>query len=116
MADQETAKRLRMLRESRGLSRQQIADDLGMPKSTYTHYEDGSNEPRISVIVAFAQYFGISIDWLLGAGEYSKSPPPDTKWEALRKELETLPESEVRELMMYVRFLKWKVQDQERNR
>lgn len=56
MANADIAKRLRMLRESKGMTLQEIADILGIPKTTYASYEQAKSEPNISLIVRIVQY------------------------------------------------------------
>lgn len=110
MADFETAKRIKLLRTSKGLTIQEAADALEMPKSTYAHYEDGSNEPKISVLIKLAVFYQISVDWLVGAGEYAKAPPPQDRWEVVRGLIESLDDDEFREVYSYVKYLKWRSQ------
>lgn len=41
------SERLRMLREARGLTqKKEVAEALCIPRTTYVHYEDDSNEPK----------------------------------------------------------------------
>lgn len=108
MPDTTVGKRIRMLRESKGLTQKEAADALEMPRSTYVHYEDGSNEPKISVLVKLALYYNISVDWLIGNEPKSESSPPEDKWEALRKSLEMLNDTDLKEVWSFVKFLHWK--------
>lgn len=111
MPDTDVGKRLRMLREARGLTQKEAAEALCIPRTTYVHYEDGSNEPKISMLIKFSAFYGISVDWLVGwDAPKTESPPPESKWEALEKALEKLTENEVKEVWSYVRFLHWKRQ------
>lgn len=58
---------IRLLREKRGLSQEQLADCLGIPRSTITHYESQTNErlPRMDRLQVIADFFGVSIDQLV---------------------------------------------------
>ena len=58
--------RLRELREKRGLSMKDAADLLNMPYTTYVNYEKGTREPNIQALFRLANFFGVSIDDLLG--------------------------------------------------
>ena len=58
--------KLNELRRSKGESQQDIADFLGVSRVTYTRYENGSREPDFDTISKFANYFGVSTDYLLG--------------------------------------------------
>lgn len=58
--------RLRELRENHGLSMKDAADLLNMPYTTYVNYEKGTREPNIQALFRLANFFGVSIDDLLG--------------------------------------------------
>ncbi len=57
---------LRRLRIERNLSQMELALDLGMPQSTYQQYESGVHEAGYNVLIQLADYFDVSIDFLLG--------------------------------------------------
>lgn len=102
----ETSRRIQMLREAKGITKKKAAEDLEMSYTTYCHYEDGSIEPRISVLIKLALYYNISVDWLVGYDtENKKSFPPDTKWEALEEMLEKLSDNDLKEVWSFVKFL-----------
>lgn len=55
------------LNELRGnLTQDQIAKKLGLPRGTYRNYEMGIREPPLELLVRMAQYFNVSVDYLLG--------------------------------------------------
>ena len=58
--------RLRELREKRGISMKDAADLLNMPYTTYVNYEKGTRESNIQALFRLANFFGVSIDDLLG--------------------------------------------------
>ena len=58
--------RLRELREKRGISMKDAADFLNIPYTTYVNYEKGTREPNIQAIFKLSDFFGVSIDTLLG--------------------------------------------------
>ena len=57
--------RLRELRERRGITQLKLAMDLHMTQNTISRYESGEREPGISELVKLADYFGVSVDYLL---------------------------------------------------
>lgn len=68
------ARRLTQLRKSKGLTQVQLAEKLGTSRSNIANYEAGvSVEPRDSMKRAIADYFGVTIDYLLG---HSDDPSP----------------------------------------
>lgn len=59
-------KRIRDLREDSDLSQQCIADILNISQRTYSHYENGSRNIPIEVLVGLSRYYHVSVDYLLG--------------------------------------------------
>ena len=57
--------RLRELRKARGISQLKLAMDLNTNQNTISRYESGEREPGISELVKLADYFGVSVDYLL---------------------------------------------------
>lgn len=62
-------RRLRILRERRGISRRVLADFCRLSKSAIARYERGEREPTASAICRIADYFVVSTDYLLGRKE-----------------------------------------------
>lgn len=58
--------RLRELRNSRKLSQQELADLLGISKSSVNMYERGEREPGLDTLEAIADYFNVDMDYLTG--------------------------------------------------
>lgn len=57
---------LRKLRTSRGISQQQLADVIGTSQQSINKYENHSVEPDIRTLTKIADYFGTTIDYLVG--------------------------------------------------
>ena len=60
------AKRLLELRKARKLSRQAVADAIQISSKSYQRYENGEREPTASVLVALADFYGVTLDELVG--------------------------------------------------
>lgn len=58
--------RLRDLREDHGLTQPQCAKIAFISKNSYIRYETGENTPPLDVIVMFAKYYNVSIDYIAG--------------------------------------------------
>lgn len=58
--------RLRDLRESRGYSRERLAELLGIGTNPIYLYETEKSDPASAVVASIAQLFGVSTDYLLG--------------------------------------------------
>lgn len=57
--------RLKEIRKSRGISQLKMAFDLNTNQNTISRYETGEREPGITELIKIADYFNISIDYLL---------------------------------------------------
>ena len=57
--------RLRELRKARHLSQVKLAMDLNVDQNTISRYESGVREPGLRMLIQLADYFGVSVDYLL---------------------------------------------------
>ena len=57
--------RLKELRRSRRITQLKLAMDLNLTQNTVSRYETGEREPGIAELVRIADYFHISVDYLL---------------------------------------------------
>lgn len=58
--------RLRDLREDSDLTQLQCAKIAYISKNSYIRYENGERIPPLDVIITFARYYGVSIDYIAG--------------------------------------------------
>lgn len=58
--------RLRDLREDNDLTQAQIADYLKIRQNTYSQYENGKREIPLEFLWKLADYYKVSIDYLVG--------------------------------------------------
>jgi transcriptional regulator with XRE-family HTH domain len=57
---------LKQLRLDAGLTQKELANALGIAQSTIVWYEKNEREPMLSIIMLYAKYFNVSIDYLAG--------------------------------------------------
>ena len=57
--------RLKELRQSKKISQLKLAMDLNMNQNTISRYETGVREADYKTLIAFADYFNVSVDYLL---------------------------------------------------
>ena len=57
--------RLGELRKNRKISQLKLAMDLGLNQNSISRYEKGQREADYETLIAFADYFNVSIDYLL---------------------------------------------------
>ena len=58
--------RIRDLREDRDLTQTQVAKYLGMSQTGYSKYETGENDIPTAILIKLSDFYGTSIDYLLG--------------------------------------------------
>ena len=63
--EEEDFMRLKEIRKSKGLSQLKLAMDLNTNQNTISRYETGEREPSINELIKIADYFNISVDYLL---------------------------------------------------
>ncbi len=60
-----TYQRIRDLREDADLTQVEISNILFLHRTTYRRYETGKREIPLSVAVAIARFYGVSLDYLV---------------------------------------------------
>lgn len=60
------SKTLRILRESKKMTQEDLAKILGTSAGSIGNYEQGSRMPRNDTMKKIAEYFNVSVDYLLG--------------------------------------------------
>ena len=64
------ANRLRCLRADHDMSQEKLAEELDVSRTTVLHVENGDRMPSLFVVMAYAEYFSVSVDWILYGKEY----------------------------------------------
>lgn len=65
--------RLRLVRESVGMSQDELGDLAGVGRATIARIESGKGNPRRATLIAIAFATGVSLEWL----ENGETPAPD---------------------------------------
>lgn len=60
------ARRLREARKAAGLTQDELAQRIGVKRSTYGQFEQGRNEPNVSILPKLSRELNRSVEWLLG--------------------------------------------------
>jgi DNA-binding XRE family transcriptional regulator len=63
------AKRLKELRKAKGVYQKNVAEMLSIREGTYRAYEAGTIDPPTSKTIMLADYFDVSIDYLVGRSD-----------------------------------------------
>lgn len=104
-------KKLKFLRERNGLTQEQLANKFNLLKSSISMYENNVRLPNVEIIKDLANYFNVSIDYLLDNEEKNKIDEELKEKEVLKKALqksgfmksnEDLTDEELDRLMKFV--------------
>lgn len=66
--------RIRYLRESAGLKQKDMAFEFSLNENTWSQYETNKRTPDIDTIKKIAEYFHVSIEYLMGLTDVQYNP------------------------------------------
>ncbi|OJE21402.1 hypothetical protein BAQ46_18815 [Bacillus paranthracis] len=113
------ATNIKLLREERGLTQQQLADKMTLSRSRVNSHENAISAPDFDTLVQYANFFDVSTDFLLGLTDERRTYAPTdqigylyTSLSDILTNLTVEQQNEItRNLMRYARFLKNDVKD-----
>lgn len=100
-------KRLKLLRDKHNLSQQELGKSLSLAKQTISGYENGTRKPDQDILMRFADYFGVSVDYLLGRTD-DPSPRPKIETIAAHRTddpMDDLPEEARRSVEEFIDYV-----------
>lgn len=100
--------RIKELRKGKKLTQVKLCQILNIAQPTLSGYETGTFEPDNITMAKIADYFGVSIDYLLGREEPQGTPPAQALTDAEKKLMELIGEmtdEEVDELSNFIDFI-----------
>lgn len=62
----ELGRKIKILRSEAGITQREMAEKIGTTAASLSAYENGTQNPSVSVIVAIADLFQVNTDWLCG--------------------------------------------------
>ncbi len=83
--------RLKEIREARGITQRQAALALNLSPTVYNRYENGIREPSNALLLVIADYFGVTVDQLLGRTPPEKDEAIEDEALAIRERLRRDP-------------------------
>ena len=69
--------------KQKGLSAYKVAKDTGISQTTLSDWKRGRSIPKTDKLQKIADYFGVSVDYLLGNEQKEKAPSLDEKKPAI---------------------------------
>ena len=64
--------RLISLQKEKNVTKIELQQAIGISRTAYYCYEQGEREPTVGVLLALADYFDVSVDYLLGRTDNPK--------------------------------------------
>lgn len=80
---------LREIRKKCGLTQKELAERIGSSESAISMYESGKRQPDYETLLKISDYFGVSVDYLLGKETPRQNDP---ELDALLEQLKNRPE------------------------
>lgn len=74
------SKILTLLRKELNLTQEELADKLHIGRSTYGKYETEDRTPNIFVLIAIADFYNVSLDYLTGRTNVRKINRDEPKY------------------------------------
>ena len=111
------ADRLKELRKSNNLTQEDLAKILGVGKTTISMYENGNSTPNDEIKIKIADYFNVSMDYLIGKTNIKESADDILNSNdftiALHSEYDydELPDEARKEIQNFIKYMKDKYKD-----
>ena len=86
--------RIRELRKAQGLTMKELGTVVGLAESTISQYETGKRQPDNETLLRLGEFFGVSVDFLLGGETPITIVPLDEFTFAMRRYLDDLTEQD----------------------
>ena len=87
-------KKLKELRLKKKISQLTLAEAVGVSQQSVNKYENHKSEPEISVLIAMADYFGVTVDYLIGRTDGEGKNIRKTEAELMAEKINRLSENE----------------------
>ncbi len=108
------SERLQELQAQAGVSKMATVKATGIPRTTYYYYLQGKQDPPTAALIALADYFNVSTDYLLGRTNdpqgqaIAPAPPEPPDIKRIKEKLLTMDNRTLKEVERYVDFIKSK--------
>lgn len=99
---------IKLLRTQKGISQEQLANHLNVVRQTVSKWEQGKSVPDADLLIAMADYFGVSVAELLGSKIEGDGQEPSDIAEALARinaQLASTEQRRKRYLRIFVRVI-----------
>lgn len=98
-------KRLKSLREAKNLKQSDLAKEFNVSQSTIAMWETGKRDPDSEAMQKMADYFNVSVDYLMGRSQFTHEGEIAAAHIDGDKSYEDLPPEALQQLEVYKQFL-----------
>ena len=99
--------RIKQLRQEKGLKQDELAKEFGIAQQTISNYEKGIREPDIATLKKLADFFDVSLDFLLGKTDI-KTPIETLALSRTDGYENDLPDEAIKEIELFKEFIRHK--------
>lgn len=102
--------RIKELREEKNISQLELAKKLNLTQQSISLYEKGDREPSIDVLKSIANFFNVSLDYLLGKSDIRNYDEDEKEFRfAFHKETEGMTDEEIKDALRFYKEMKKKI-------
>ena len=99
--------RIKELREEKNISQLELAKKLNLTQQSISLYEKGDREPSIDVLKSIANFFNVSLDYLLGKSDIRNYDEDEKEFLfAFHKETEGMTDEEIKDALRFYKEMK----------
>lgn len=99
--------RIKELREEKNISQLELAKKLNLTQQSISLYEKGDREPSIDVLKSIANFFNVSLDYLLGKSDIRNYDEDEKEFRfAFHKETEGMTNEEIKDALRFYKEMK----------
>ena len=95
---------LRKLRKQKKLNQAALAEIVGMSQATVAAWENGTRKPDVETISYLADYFGVTVDYLMGRDEPAAAPAVPERLKESYALFQQLTDEEYAEIIEMAKF------------
>lgn len=102
--------RLLSLRKELGLTQGEFAEKIGYSRTAISAWEIGRNEPSNEDMIKIANFFNVSLDYLLGKSDIRNYDEDEKEFRfAYHKETEGMTDEEIKDALRFYKEMKKKI-------
>lgn len=108
--------RIKELREEKNISQLELAKKLNLTQQSISLYEKGDREPSIDVLKSIANFFNVSLDYLLGKSDIRNYDEDEKEFRfAFHKETEGMTDEEIKDALRFYKEMKNRIKEEKKD-